>query len=68
MQVNLKFTRNSTVIENGGVTVEVEDGASLEDALEKAHNGLFKQFLVTERTYYEQDWTFEPIEKPNEAT
>jgi len=54
----LEFERTSTVKETGGVSVEVPKNASIQDIYKQALSKEFKEFLVSEREYTDEQWEF----------
>lgn len=60
-KVNVKFTRTATVVEHGGVCIEVPNVADIESIYKRAHEKKWKEFLTTSRKYEEEDWDFEII-------
>jgi len=49
------------VIEVGGVSVDVLDPTDYEEILGKLNRREFVEFVVTERDYEEEDWSFAPL-------
>ena len=62
----LKFTHTGTFKYTGGCAVDVDDPADLKSIWAAANDFVFKEFLVKEREYADDDWVFEliSIEQP----
>ena len=64
----LKFTRKGTFKHVGGVAVDVEDGSNLKDIWAAAHELLFAEYIVREREYEGDEWSFELMSVEEEDT
>lgn len=65
-RIFLKFERRSEIVEVGGVAVLIEEGETMEDAIERAKEGDFVEFLTTDRAYLNSDWSFGPFDPEEE--
>lgn len=62
----LKFTRTGKFQYKGGCAVDVDDPADLKSIWAAANDFIFKEFIVREREYGDDDWSFEllSVEQP----
>ena len=57
----LKFKKKGTFEYGGGVSVDVDDPTSMKDIWAAATALMFKEYLVNEREYSNEEWTFELV-------
>ena len=64
------FIRTARVIEQGGVEIEVDNETDWDEIEQKLRERDFASFLVSERTYEDENWEFddlEPLEEDNDG-
>ena len=57
----LKFTKTGNFTYEGGCSVDVDDPSSMRDIWAAAHDQLFKEYLVKDREYTNEEWKFELV-------
>ena len=55
----LKFTRTGKFTYTGGCSVEVDDPVKMKEVWAAANDFIFKEYLVREREYSDEEWSFE---------
>lgn len=58
----LKFKKTGTFTYHGGVAVDVSENAKLDEIWAAAHDLMFKEYIVREREYDNEEWSFELVE------
>ncbi len=58
----LKFTRKGEFVYNGGCAVDVDDPTDMKEIWMKANDFMFTEFVVKERDYDNDEWSFELLE------
>ncbi len=58
----LSFVRTGAFKYTGGCAVDVDDPTSMKDIWAAAHDFMFKEYLVKDRDYNNEEWTFELLE------
>ena len=58
----LKFKRTGTFTYRGGCSVDVDNPPDMKAIWAAANDYMFKEFLVKERDYSDEEWTFELVD------
>lgn len=65
-EIKIAFNRQAGVIETGTCVVEVKDPNDMREINKKLYNKDFKELLITDRDYDEEDWDFELLNDEEE--